>query len=201
MPSPDTIVKEICEQFFTPTHSLSAFHLTKEKNEPKGLAVLPRLLPVTLIKAHRSQIVYYFPTKWCFSHFKNGSQTPLGHKWNPSYSGGRDQEAQGLKQPRQTVYKTPSQKTPSQKKGWWNGSHTESTCLVSMRLWVQNPCYQRIIVIKKKVGTIFLHMTKKNYEPELPSWATVKLPQSSISTLGLNWVSYLCDGLDMERVH
>jgi hypothetical protein len=40
----------------------------------------------------------------------------LAHAYNPSYSGGRDQEDCGSKQPRQIVCKTLSQKNSSQKR-------------------------------------------------------------------------------------
>jgi hypothetical protein len=49
-------------------------------------------------------------------------QTPMAHAYNPSYSGGRDQETHSLKLARAIVHETLSQKNPSQKRGWCSGS-------------------------------------------------------------------------------
>jgi hypothetical protein len=43
------------------------------------------------------------------------SQVPVAPAYNPSYSGGRDQEDQVWSQPRKVVCKTLSQKKPTQK--------------------------------------------------------------------------------------
>jgi hypothetical protein len=55
------------------------------------------------------------------SNQEERGQVPLAHAYNPSYSGGIDQEDHSLK-PRQIVHETLSQKNPSQKKGWRSGS-------------------------------------------------------------------------------
>jgi hypothetical protein len=48
------------------------------------------------------------------------------HACNPSYSGGRDQEAQGLKLARANSLRDPILKIPNRKKGWWKGQVIES---------------------------------------------------------------------------
>jgi hypothetical protein len=46
----------------------------------------------------------------------------LAHTCNPSYSGGRDQEDQGLKPARANTSQDCMWKKPFTKKGWWSGS-------------------------------------------------------------------------------
>jgi hypothetical protein len=46
----------------------------------------------------------------------------MAHTYNPSYSGGRDQEDLGSKLPRQIVCETLCWKKPITKKGWCSGS-------------------------------------------------------------------------------
>jgi hypothetical protein len=64
------------------------------------------------------------------------------HACNPSYSGGKDQKITVWSQPRANIWETLSQKKPSQKRG---ASSCKSTCLASMRLWVQTP-----VLLKKE---------------------------------------------------
>jgi hypothetical protein len=45
------------------------------------------------------------------------SRAPVAHTYNPSYSGGRDQEDWGLKPTQANSYETLSQKNPTPKKG------------------------------------------------------------------------------------
>jgi hypothetical protein len=47
---------------------------------------------------------------------------PVAHICNPSYSGGREQEYQGLKPAWANSLRDPILKKPITKKGWWNGS-------------------------------------------------------------------------------
>jgi hypothetical protein len=47
----------------------------------------------------------------------------MAHTYNPSYSGGRDQEDGGLKPAQANSSQDPVSKKPSQKrKGWWSDS-------------------------------------------------------------------------------
>jgi hypothetical protein len=50
------------------------------------------------------------------------SQAPVAHAYNPSYSGGRDQEDHGLKPTQANSWRDPISKKPITKKGWWNAS-------------------------------------------------------------------------------
>jgi hypothetical protein len=47
---------------------------------------------------------------------------PVAHTYNPSYSGGRDQEDHGLKPAQANISRDPVLKIPIIKKGWWSGS-------------------------------------------------------------------------------
>jgi hypothetical protein len=49
------------------------------------------------------------------------SQVPVAHTYNPSYTGGRDQEDRGSKPVPKIVPWDPILKTPIPKKGWWGG--------------------------------------------------------------------------------
>jgi hypothetical protein len=69
--------------------------------------------------------------------------TPVVHTCNPSYSGGRNQNAEIRRiavrnQPRQIVWETPSQKIPNHKMAGWLAQVLE-TCLANVRPWVQIP--------------------------------------------------------------
>jgi hypothetical protein len=59
-------------------------------------------------------------------------------------------------QPGQKVHKTLSREYPTQKKAWWSGSSGKSTCLPSVRPYIQTP------VLKEK--------KKKNRYAKLFSW-------------------------------
>jgi hypothetical protein len=50
------------------------------------------------------------------------SQALVAHAYNPSYSGGRDQENCGLKPARANSLQDPISKKLFTKKGWWSGS-------------------------------------------------------------------------------
>jgi hypothetical protein len=56
-------------------------------------------------------------------------RAPVAHAYNPSYSGGRDQEDRGLKPVQATSLWDSIPKKPITKKGWWSGSRCRS--------WVQ----------------------------------------------------------------
>jgi hypothetical protein len=45
----------------------------------------------------------------------------VAHTCNPSYSGGRDQEDQGLKPARANSSREPTWKISNTKQGWWTG--------------------------------------------------------------------------------
>jgi hypothetical protein len=47
---------------------------------------------------------------------------PVAHTYNPSYSGGRDQEDPGLKAAQADSSRDPISKKPTTEKGWWSGS-------------------------------------------------------------------------------
>jgi hypothetical protein len=60
-----------------------------------------------------------------FSPFKLllPSQVPVAHVYNPSYSGGQDQEDRDLKPAlANSSHDLISKKTIAKKKGWWSGS-------------------------------------------------------------------------------
>jgi hypothetical protein len=46
----------------------------------------------------------------------------VAHAYNPSYSGGIDQEGHGLKPAWANSLQDPISKKPITKKGWWSGS-------------------------------------------------------------------------------
>jgi hypothetical protein len=52
---------------------------------------------------------------------ENTSQEPVAHAYNPSYSGGKDQNG-GLKPTGANSSQDPILKKPITKKGWWSGS-------------------------------------------------------------------------------
>jgi hypothetical protein len=67
-----------------------------------------------------------------YSFYKHPwSQVLMPHTYNPSYSGGRDQEDGGSKPPQSNSLQDPISKRPITKKGWWSGS--------MYRPWVQAP--------------------------------------------------------------
>jgi hypothetical protein len=73
---------------------------------------------------HRFKASLDYTVRFCLKKIlSNLSRAPVPHTCNPSYSGGRDQEDQGLK-PAQanSSQDSISKKDPSQKKGWWSGS-------------------------------------------------------------------------------
>jgi hypothetical protein len=53
---------------------------------------------------------------------KQRSQALVAHAYNPSYSGGRDQEDCGSKPSQASSLQDPILKKPSQTKDWWDGS-------------------------------------------------------------------------------
>jgi hypothetical protein len=56
-------------------------------------------------------------TNYYLKSFINVSQAPGAHAYNPSYSGGRDQEDCGLKSAQANSWKDPVLKKPNTKKG------------------------------------------------------------------------------------
>jgi hypothetical protein len=66
---------------------------------------------------------------------KRYHQAPVAHAYNPSYSGGRDQEDCSLKPVQANSSWDPILKKSITKKGWWSGSRC--------RPWVQAPVQQQ----------------------------------------------------------
>jgi hypothetical protein len=61
---------------------------------------------------------------------------PMAYGYNPSYSGGRDQEDHGLKPAWANSLQDPVSKILITKMGWWSG--------LRCRPWVQTPVLQKI---------------------------------------------------------
>jgi hypothetical protein len=57
----------------------------------------------------------------------------VAHAYNPSYSGGKDQEDHLQSQPQANSSPDSILKKPIIKKGWWSGSKGRITCLASLR--------------------------------------------------------------------
>jgi hypothetical protein len=74
-------------------------------------------------------------------HWKR--KVPVAHTYNPSYSGGRDQEDHSLKTDPPNSLRVPILKTFITTKDWWSGSSSKCTCLASVRPWVQTPVPHR----------------------------------------------------------
>jgi hypothetical protein len=107
------------------------------------------ILPTFTSCSFLSEILQRNLYTWVPSSVKQGitkqftSWAPVAHTYNPSYSGGRDQEYHGSKPPQKTVQEIlKKKKKPSQIKGWWSGSRC--------RPWVQTPVLQ-----KKKEKSFF----------------------------------------------
>jgi hypothetical protein len=54
------------------------------------------------------------------------SQALVAHTFNPSYSGGRDQEDLGSRPVQANSSRDPISNKPITKKGWWSGSRYRS---------------------------------------------------------------------------
>jgi hypothetical protein len=62
----------------------------------------------------------------------------MAHACNPSYSGGRDQEALSWKPAWANSLRDSISKKPTTKKGWWSSSSGKSACLENVRP-ISNP--------------------------------------------------------------
>jgi hypothetical protein len=75
-----------------------------------------------LLEPHLQSFTHHLPFIHPLFFLKVLSQVPVAPAYNPSYSGGRDQEDQVWSQPRKVVCKTLSQKKTNTKNGWWSAS-------------------------------------------------------------------------------
>jgi hypothetical protein len=74
----------------------------------------------------------------------------VAHAYNPSYSGGRDQEDHGSKPTIGKQLVKPYLKETHHKKGWQSDRSSKSTSLASVR-----PCVQNLLLQKKKKDMLF----------------------------------------------
>jgi hypothetical protein len=79
----------------------------------------------------KNQVFYFQYGEALKEHFLG--QAPVAHKYNPSYSGGRDQEDHDLKPAQANSSQDPISKIANIKMGSWNSSSWYSPCLAGMR--------------------------------------------------------------------
>jgi hypothetical protein len=81
------------------------------------------------------------------------SQALVVHAYNPSYSGGKDQEDPGSKLDPGKQFERPYLKKPITRKSWWSGSSGKNACLRKYQALSSN-----LSVAKRKRRGFIFHL-------------------------------------------